>query len=1305
MYFPRPVAWFVLCIALAASAGGWFIAWKHAESGAQKQFDEETGRIITALTERMKIYEDVLHGAAGLYAASYSVERSEWRSYLESVSIERRFPGIDGVGFIAWVPHGSLAEFLRITREDKTPDFTLKEADTNSDLMIVKYLEPESRHRAMLGRDISVDLVQRAVAEKARDTGNPILSGVVTLRDDVRDPAPGCLMLLPVYQHGPTQQTPGARRSALQGWVFARFLIGELMREVLIDKHPGVHLRIHDANAWEADNLIFDNDPELTAQRPLEAAWINHDQRVRFGGRSWILNFWTKPSFEAARRHGASVWVAGAGILISLLLFGIAWSLSHTRERALAMAADMTQTLRTTNDRLQLEIGERERAQRRTTTQHAVTRVLAEAATLPAATSKIVQAICESLGWEVGALWQVNSLTNQLHCVEFWHQQDFDASEFEMDSRGRTFLKGEGLPGRVWANAKPLWIQDVIDDKAFLRMTFAAKAGLHGAFGFPILLGNELLGVIEFFSCQRFEPEEGLVNMMTAAGSQIGQFIERKRSEEALRHSEAIYHSLVESLPLSIVREDLQGRLIFANTRYCVNLGKTLEELLGKTDAGLFPPELAARQRQAVRRVLETGSTLETVEERLEPDGAVRYVQVIRTPVYEGERVMIGLLGIFWDVTDKHRAESELRHERFLLRTLMDNVPERIYFKDAQSRFLRNNRAHLQVFGLTRPEEAIGKSDFDFFSEQHARQAYEDEQRLMADGKAVTKEEKETWPDGSETWVISTKMPLRDEDGQTVGTFGISRDITDRKRAEEGMRQAKEAAEEANRTKSHFLASMSHELRTPLNSVIGFANILLKNKAGTLGPAELNFLDRIQANGRHLLSLINQILDLSKIEARKIELQTGPVALDALVRETLAQQEGLVRDKHVQLLADLPPLMAPLVTDAEKLRQVIINLIGNALKFTDQGSVTVRVAADPSGHRPIRIDVIDTGIGIPADKLTVIFEAFQQAEVGTARKYGGTGLGLTISQALCELMGYHITVSSEPGRGSIFTIHLGTASKVAGSPPPVQTFDSTAPLEIPRRLAGKRVLVIDDELDSRTLLTHTIQEFGCQAISSASGEEGLRMAREFHPDLISVDLMMPGLDGWQVIAALKADLALCHIPVVVVSIVAGENKGGVLGAVEVLQKPVNRSDLLAVLHRCLPIKNPRILVVDDEEDARRVLVSHLEEEPCELRLATSGHEALEILKNHTPDLVLLDLMMPVMDGMAFLNHLRSNPRLQFLPVVIVTAKELSVAESDQLRRMTQDIVKKGDVFEADLKRVLHRFLSAGVASATKPEPP
>jgi PAS domain S-box-containing protein len=636
----------------------------------------------------------------------------------------------------------------------------------------------------------------------------------------------------------------------------------------------------------------------------------------------------------------------------------------------------------------------------------------------------------------------------------------------------------------------------------------------------------------------------------------------------------------------------------------------------------------------------------------------------------------------------------------------MDNVPERIYFKDAQSRFLRNNRAHLRAFGLSRPEEAMGKSDFDFFSEEHARQAYEDEQKLMATGEAVTKEEKETWPDGSVTWVISTKMPLRDENGRTVGTFGISRDITDRKRAEEAMRQAKEAAEEASQTKSHFLASMSHELRTPLNSVIGFANILLKNKAGALGPAELNFLDRIQANGRHLLSLINQILDLSKIEARKVELQTGPLALDVLVRETLAQQEGLVRDKPVQLLTDLPAQVAPIAADADKLRQILINLLGNALKFTERGSVTVRVVTDPADHRPVRLDVIDTGIGIPQEKLGVIFDAFQQAEAGTARKYGGTGLGLTISQALCQLMGYRISVSSEPGRGSTFSVHLapGPKSELSKSPAAGPAPETAAPPAPAGTLAGKRVLVIDDELDSRTLLTHTIEEFGCRAIAATSGEEGLRMALEFRPDLITVDLMMPQLDGWQVIRALKADPALRNIPVVVVSIVAGENRGRILGVVEVLQKPVNRADLLAVLHRCLPFRNPRILVVDDEEDACRVLAAHLEEEPCELRLASNGREALEIMENYTPDLVLLDLVMPVMDGMTFLNRIRALPRFQFLPVVIVTARELTVAESEQLHRIAHDIVKKGDVFEADLKRVLQRFLRP-VTPPNKESPP
>ena len=779
----------------------------------------------------------------------------------------------------------------------------------------------------------------------------------------------------------------------------------------------------------------------------------------------------------------------------------------------------------------------------------------------------------------------------------------------------------------------------------------------------------------------------------------------------------------------------------------------------------------------------------------------------------------------------ERETNARLGHEQFLLRTLMDNLPDRIYFKDAQSRFLRNSRAHLQRFGLTDPQEALGKSDFDFFTEEHARQAFEDEQRMIQSGEPITKEEKETWPDGSVSWALSTKMPMRDEQGKIVGTFGISRDITarkqveealrvsearfqvmaatiadvlysvdgatgefqyvspaferllgytladvaamggrekflaqviardgfttqqdtfyqlqvrhprptparweawwrckngavrcfedcwiplytgdtlvsthgvlrditDRKQAEEAMRVAKEAAEEANRTKSQFLANMSHELRTPLNSVIGFAGILLKNKNGSLHPNELNFLERIQANGKHLLVLINEILDLSKIEARKVELQLAPVALEGLVRETIAQQEGLVRDRPVELRADLPAQVATLQTDADKLRQVIINLIGNALKFTERGSVTVRVVTAPDVATPLRIDVVDTGIGIPREKLGAIFQAFQQADAGTARKYGGTGLGLTISQALCQLMGFHIEVASEVSVGSTFSVVLcpketGAVAGAPGAPAVLAAAPSVASSRRPSDLRGKLLLIIDDESDSRVLLTHLLEEFGCQVIAANSGEQGLRMAREFRPQIITVDLRMPQLDGAEVIRALKADPELRDIPLVVVSIVAEERRGSILGSVDILEKPVARDELLAALERFHLPANPSILVVDDEADGREIIRSHLAGKPVRLQMAANGREALACLAQEPQDLVVLDLIMPDLDGLSFLDRIRGDTRFQQVPVLVVTAKVLSPQEKEQLRCQKLEFVKKSELSDARFKLVLQRSL-------------
>jgi signal transduction histidine kinase/CheY-like chemotaxis protein len=542
----------------------------------------------------------------------------------------------------------------------------------------------------------------------------------------------------------------------------------------------------------------------------------------------------------------------------------------------------------------------------------------------------------------------------------------------------------------------------------------------------------------------------------------------------------------------------------------------------------------------------------------------------------------------------------------------------------------------------------------------------------------------------------------------------LRQEITERIRAQEELTRLNETLEqrvvertreavEANRAKSEFLANMSHELRTPLNSVIGFANILLKNKDKHLHADEMTFLERVAANGRHLLNLINQILDLSKIEARKVELEITVVALDVVVREVLAQLEGQVRGRDVRLVAELPASVGHLETDGGKLRQVLINLVGNALKFTDKGRVAVRVITDPATRRPLRIDVADTGIGIPKERLGMIFEAFQQADVSTARRYGGTGLGLTISQALCQLMGYRIEVSSEPERGSTFSIVL--------TPPAVRSPIQSGPRPAPARpdsrglttvhgrtlhewsgLKMKIVLVIDDEPDARLLLAHMIEECGCRVLTAGSGEEGLRMAREVQPDLITLDLLMPQMDGWQVLRTIKTDPQVSHIPVVVISVAAREKRGTVFGAVDVLQKPITREDFLPVIKRMLRGGQGKILVVDDAADDRRILASYLAEENVEIETAVNGLDALDKLERFVPDLIILDLLMPVMDGMAFLNRIRNDTRYRQTPVIVCTVKELGAKENMRLNQQAQAVLQKAEDLERDLKRVLHELL-------------
>jgi len=614
------------------------------------------------------------------------------------------------------------------------------------------------------------------------------------------------------------------------------------------------------------------------------------------------------------------------------------------------------------------------------------------------------------------------------------------------------------------------------------------------------------------------------------------------------------------------------------------------------------------------------------------------------------------------------------------------------------------------ILELAATTKAISeKKDYSVRAELHSR----DELGMLTDGfnqMLASIQEREAA-------LSQTNEALKQEIGERIRTQEELTRLNET--LEQRVAERTHEAVEANRAKSEFLANMSHELRTPLNSVIGFANILLKNKNKNLYPDDLTFLDRIVANGKHLLSLINQILDLSKIEARKVDLELAPVSLDAMVREVVAQLESQVRGRDVRLLVELPPVVAPFEADAAKLKQVLINLVGNALKFTEKGRVIVRVTADPTTGRPTRIDVVDTGVGIPQERLGLIFEAFQQADPSTARKFGGTGLGLTISQALCQLMGYRIEVASEINKGSTFRIMLTRPEHQPGAPgadsstgrPPLKpsTTWHGRPLEEWSGLKTRVVLVIDDEPDARLLLTHFIEACGYRVITAGSGEEGIRMAREVQPDLITLDLLMPRMDGWQVLSAIKTDPQLAHIPVVVISVVAREKKGTVFGAVEVLQKPVTREELLPVLKRTLGRKTGKVLVVDDADDDRRLLTSYLAEEEVQIETAVNGQDGLDKIERFAPDLIILDLIMPVMDGVGFLSKIRKDPRYRHVPVIVCTVKELDMEERLRLGQQAQAVLQKTEDMEKDLRRVLRELLrhphSAVRRIAAGPAPP
>jgi PAS domain S-box-containing protein len=687
----------------------------------------------------------------------------------------------------------------------------------------------------------------------------------------------------------------------------------------------------------------------------------------------------------------------------------------------------------------------------------------------------------------------------------------------------------------------------------------------------------------------------------------------------------------------------------------------------------------------------------------------------------------------FADMLDQLKRRREALHESVArMRTILDTAAEGIVTFDEHGTVEGFNQAAEQIFGY-RASEMTGAKVARLMDVPERPDEPEagltDSIRIVRKVIRTSGEVAGRRKDGSTfpMEVSFSEVPLG---GRKLVT-GIFRDITERKSAEEEIRRmneelegrvrlrtleledakaklelALEGAVQASQSKDAFLASMSHELRTPLNAILGFAEMLMEN-ADEEGYAEIvPDLKKIHLAGKHLLDLINDILDLAKIESGTMKLDLTEFAPGELVEKVRTLAAPLAKQNGNELVFEAGGELGRMRADEKRVRQILLNLLSNACKFTDKGRITLRAARDQSeGGDWVVFTVSDTGIGMSGEQMQKLFQPFYQVDSSTTRKRGGTGLGLAITRNFCEMMGGSVRVDSEPGKGSTFTVRLPAAvtprKEDAPRPVPVSREFRVEGRPVPRPADGLRelVLVIDDDANVRELVERFLRKEGLQVRTAATGEEGLRLAKELRPATITLDVMMPGIDGWALLAALKTDEATAEIPVIMLTIVDNHQRGYALGAADYLTKPIDWPRLGAVLRKFSRASSAApVLVVEDDPISRDLICRLLAREGRSAVTAENGRVALQRLAEGVrPALILLDLMMPELDGFQFLEEFRRHAEYGTIPIVVVTAKELTEADRRRLNGSVTQILGKGAMSQERLLEQLRQYVQFHVA--------
>ena len=784
--------------------------------------------------------------------------------------------------------------------------------------------------------------------------------------------------------------------------------------------------------------------------------------------------------------------------------------------------------------------------ERRLETNLAITRILAESPALTDATPLFLQTIASTLGWELGCLWVLNEKENLLRPMNVWSDPYLKAKEFVELCESRTFGKGVGLPGRVWQDPKPAWIPDVTMDANFPRAPQAIAEGLHAAFAFPILLNEEFLGVMEFFSHEIREPDEPLLAMFSGIGSQIGQFIERKRAEAEVESASL----LPKENPYPVMRVDRNGVVVFANP--------AAETILAdwKLETGQSAPRSITDTTQ---RALSNRSRLTSELQR----GDQTYLMSF-APIAHADYVNI----YFNEITERKRAEETLRRNEKELSEFFENATEAIHWVGPDGTILRANRAELNMLGYS-AEEYVGKNIADFHAD---KDAISDILHCLKSGETLQ---------GCLARVLHKDGSIRDvqinssgyfENGEFIHTRCFTRDITEQKRAQEEIsrllaleRTARQEAELANRAKDDFLAVLSHELRTPLTAILGWLTLLRTHKLDE--TTTTHAIDTIERNAKAQAQLIEDLVDVSRIVGGKLNLDVRPTDLLSVVNAAIEVIRPAAEAKFIELEVDDQSWEGFVSGDPARLQQVIANLLSNAVKFTPNGgSVSVILKSSTSDAE---ISVCDTGIGISANFLPHVFERFRQAESAATRSHRGLGLGLAIVRHLVELHGGSVTASSDgENRGATFTVRLPLAT-------PAASHSSTRATKANNngRLDGLRVLLVEDEPDARELIALALQQSGANVEAVDSVRDALASLNLFKPDVLLSDIGLPIESGYDLIRKVRTlDGDTRQLPAIALTAFATENdrqKSLAAGFHVHLAKPIEPSRLVEAINALL----------------------------------------------------------------------------------------------------------------------------------------